>query len=318
MTIRIRPRRCHVALRPGGFTLVEAVMVIVITGILAAMVAVFIVSPTKGYIDTVRRAEITDAADTALRQFAREVHLALPNSLRISDSSGTVDGCSNAAAITCYIEFIITKGGGRYRDTDDGSTGGNFLSFTNPASTTFDVLGAPPANSDIAVNDFIVVYNLGPGYDPANAYKRGQNHCDATPTSPGCNIALVTAKGGNLITLDANPFANQSPPLRSPSSRFQVVPGGVKAVTYACPSEGSSPGEFRRYWDYGFNAGAPNGPPPGATSAVATSNVTCVVSYSPNVSSRNALLYIKLNVTDASGSGEKVEVFQQIYVDNSP
>ena len=51
----------------AGFTLVEAIMVIVITGILAGMVAVFIKAPVDGYVDSVRRAELTDAADTALR-----------------------------------------------------------------------------------------------------------------------------------------------------------------------------------------------------------------------------------------------------------
>ena len=40
----------------AGFTLVEAIMVIVITGILAGMVAVFIKAPVDGYVDSVRRA----------------------------------------------------------------------------------------------------------------------------------------------------------------------------------------------------------------------------------------------------------------------
>ena len=66
----------------GGFTLLEAVVVIVITGIVSAMVAVFIRAPVEGYIDSVARAELTDAADTALRRLTREVRTALPNSLR--------------------------------------------------------------------------------------------------------------------------------------------------------------------------------------------------------------------------------------------
>jgi MSHA biogenesis protein MshO len=39
-----------------GFTLIEMIMVIVITGILAGMVAVFIAKPVEGYADSVRRA----------------------------------------------------------------------------------------------------------------------------------------------------------------------------------------------------------------------------------------------------------------------
>jgi MSHA biogenesis protein MshO len=82
-----------------GFTLIEAIMVIVITGILAGVVAVFITRPVQGYVDSVRRAELTDVADVALRRIGRDVRLALPNSLRVSGNS--------------CIEFIMTKGGGR-------------------------------------------------------------------------------------------------------------------------------------------------------------------------------------------------------------
>ena len=87
--------------RMAGFTLIESIMVIVITGILAAVVAVFIRSPVQGYIDSVRRAELTDQADVALRRISRDVRLALPNSLRVT-SDGTYD----------YIEFIMTSAGG--------------------------------------------------------------------------------------------------------------------------------------------------------------------------------------------------------------
>lgn len=39
--------------RGAGFTLIEMIMVIVITGIIAGMVAVFIRSPIDGYFNTV-------------------------------------------------------------------------------------------------------------------------------------------------------------------------------------------------------------------------------------------------------------------------
>ncbi len=76
------PMQTAMTQRQRGFTLIEAVMVIAITGIVAAMVAIFIRTPIQGYFDLERRVEMTDTADTALRRIARDLRLALPNSVR--------------------------------------------------------------------------------------------------------------------------------------------------------------------------------------------------------------------------------------------
>lgn len=274
----------------SGFTLIEVVMVMVIIGIIAGMVAVFVTRPVQGYVDSVRRAELTDAADVALRRLTRDIRLALPNSLRVMATGGNN-----------YIEFIMTSSGGRYRDPTDGSTSGNFLSFTD-SNTTFDVLGPMPT---MAVNDSIVVYNLGVGFAPADAYTGG-------------NRALISNIAGNVVTISNNPFANQAPSLPSPNSRFQVVPGGTNAVTYACPV--AVAGNLSRFANYGFNAAqvAPTDPPvPPATSDILATGATCTVNYLAAATGRNGLIYIELTLTDAQ-SGESVTLFQQIHVDNAP
>ncbi|MBI3523373.1 MAG: type II secretion system protein [Betaproteobacteria bacterium] len=284
-----------------GFTLIEMVMVIVITGVLAGMVAVFIAKPVEGYVNSVRHAELTDAADTALRRLARDVRLALPNSLRVT----TVSNVN-------YIEFISTSAGGRYRDASDGSSGGSPLSFTNTATNIFNVLGPMPSNPALAAGDYIVVFNLGVGYNPANAY----NYDTATALcrAGGCNIAQVSSVSSNTVTLAANPFAAQTPPLPSPGSRFQVVPFATQAVTYACPS-GPTAGNFNRYSAYGFIGLQPT--PPAATPALLAANATCVVNYTQNAQQRNGIISINLTLTDPA-SQDKVSMFYQIHVDNSP
>lgn len=261
----------------AGFTLVEMIMVIVITGIILAAVAAFIRYPVEGYADAVRRAELTDAADVALRRFARDVRLALPNSLRVMTSGGIH-----------YVEFIMTQSGGRYRDETDGSTGGNILDFLG--DNAFDVLG--PA--ELVAGDQIVIYNLGD--TGANAYA-------------GNNRAQVQSFSGTTVTLSASHIF----PFRSPGARFQVVPGGMRAITYACPQSATGTGNLTRRWDYGFNH--PQVVPVGGSSAMLAGNVTCTVDYSPNATGRNGLLYFSLTLTSG---GESVTLFNQIHVDNAP
>jgi MSHA biogenesis protein MshO len=274
----------------AGFTLIEAIIAIVITGIVAGIVAVFIQGPVQGYVDSVRRAELTDAADVALRRMTRDIRLALPNSLRVTASGGVN-----------YIEFIMTSAGGRYRSVGDGSTAGNFLSFS-AATASFDVLGTLPANPPVAPGDYIVIYNLGTGFEPANAYSGG-NRAQVDAAWGGANPVTLTAATQTV-------FSTQSPPLPSPDSRFQVVPGAVRAVSYACPT---TAGNLTRHWNYGFNVAQT--PPVGGSSALLASEASCVIEYTANATGRNGMLYVQVTL---ASSGESVTLFQQIHVDNAP
>lgn len=281
----------------AGFTLIEMIMVIVITGIIAGMVAVFIRAPVQGYVDSVRRAELTDQADVALRRIARDVRLALPNSLREVEADRS-------------FEFIMTKSGGRYRDPADGSTGGNFLRFTadtnpdctpSPNNRCFDALGPLPAMNG---GDRIVIYNLGTGFSPADAYA-------------GDNVATISGTGAvtaNPVQLTGNPFADQTPPLPSPSSRFQVVDQNELVVRYVCDG-----GELRRFSGCTL-AASPTCTGAGALlagSATAEPKASCEIDYQANATGRNGLLYVRLTLRDTP-SDESITLFQQIHVDNSP
>jgi MSHA biogenesis protein MshO len=166
-----------------GFTLIEMIIVITITGIISAVVATFIRAPVQGYLDSANRAALTDVADTAVRRIGRDLHLALPNSVRIT----------NSGSVT-YLEFLLTSGGGRYRI----DTPGDPLDFTT-ADTSFDVLG--PAVTTTAKN-LIAIYNLG--ITGADAY-------NADNTSP---ISIT----GSTATITAKIF-----PFDSPSHRFQII-----------------------------------------------------------------------------------------------
>ena len=285
-----------------GFTLIELVIVIVIAGILAAVIALAMGFPVNSYLQSSRRAQLSDVADSTMRRMVRDFRLALPNSLRIRDSAGNIGSCSSG---TCYMEFITTSGGGRYRSEGDGSTAGNILSFSSGASKVFDVLGTMPSNPAMAANDYIVVYNLGPGYAPANAYD----------CSSSCNRAQIAGISGNAVTLVSNPFSSQVPSMVSPGARFQVVPAADQAVTYSCPL--STAGNVVRYSGYGFLASQPAPPSGGNSGLLVNGTATCNVDYtSSDGTGRNGLLSLTLTLT--LSSGESAALFQQVHVSNAP
>lgn len=98
--------------RQRGFNLIELVISIVITGIIVAGVAYFIY-PVRQAVDIAVRAELTDAADTALQRLGRDLRLALPNSVRVTNSGGAA-----------YVEFLAVRAAGRYRADVGGGAGG--------------------------------------------------------------------------------------------------------------------------------------------------------------------------------------------------
>lgn len=240
-----------------GFTLVELVMVIVIMGVVGAMVAVFMRQPIDAYFDTLRRAALSDVADTAVRRMGRDIRTALPNSLRQVDNQ--------------CIEFIPTKFGGRYRAEPDALGAGDILNF-EAADTSFDMLGpnSPLADQAIAAGDRIAVYNLGiPG---ADAYA-------------GNNTAVVTAVGVGTLTNETKiNFAARLFPLDSPNHRFHVIPGTEPIASYVCTG-----GNLFRHANYAGSC-------PAAGGNLLATGVTCNFDITAAGLQRNATLRIALTV----------------------
>jgi MSHA biogenesis protein MshO len=273
-----------------GFTLVEVVIVMVVTGILAGIVAIFIRAPVLNYINSRARAELSDTADTALRRIRRDVRLALPNSVRV-----TTDQRS--------LEFILTKTGARYLSADDGQSTRNILNFV-VANLSFDIVGTPPSGAQAIVGgEKIVVYNLGPGFTPADAYSGG-------------NVATVNYVSGQTVTLLANPFAVQSPAMESPSRRFQVISG---PVTYYCNSFAlGGDGTIRRYSGYPLTASQVS-PPTGGSYTILASNVQgCQFTYDTLVNEPKALAGLTLVLRDPRDTALTTSLAFQVHVDNTP
>ena len=267
-----------------GFTLIELVMVIVIMGVVGATLAVFMRAPVDAYVDSGRRAALTDLADTTVRRMARDIARALPNSLRTPS--------------TQCVEFIPTRTGGRYRAEPDSGVAGSqaaaVLDFT-VADTSFNMLANNaflPAEQRIVANDVVVVYNLG--IFGADAYA-GDN---------SAVVSGVVAGAESTITIAAKQF-----PLASGSNRFHVVPGNEKIVSFAC-----SGGKLLRSSDHAYANSCPTS---GATVAVLANNVSaCNFVYNSADLQRNSLVQMTITLTDSSG--DSVNLYHEVHVGNTP
>lgn len=307
---RTEPRRLQ-----RGFTMIEAVIVIVITGIIAAMVAIFIQAPVQSYLDSRDRADLVNEAGTAIRRMRIDLRLALPNSIRSYESGGFQ-----------YLELLLTKTGGRYQSVDDGLGLAGSLSFTDASNTSFSYIG-PVLSGAQAINpgDAIVLFNLGDGFQPADAYEGG-------------NRAYVASVAGASITLVANPYpatvdnssgTSSVSPLDNSYHRFQVV---TTPVTYRCANgaSGAAAGTLVRYWDYQIAATQPasvaalalqdaNRPLVVPKNALLTADVaSCGFDYLVQANRRSALVGLHLSLAKQAGNGGTVSLFDQVHVDNTP
>ncbi len=264
--------------RRQGFTLVETVIVIAITGIIGAIVAVFIAAPVKGYFDAAARADMTDMANTALRRMSRDLHLALPNSVRISGNS---------------LELLLTRTGGRYRVQVKNDGSGDILDFSGTDATgKFDIIGS---NVTFTATDEIVIYNLGSAVPEADAYT-GSNRRTFAGTAGSVSLVQFGAPGAASFPLD------------SPNHSFHVV---ETPVTYTCDT---GAGTLKRYSGYAIASGQLD--PPGGTGILLAQNVSvCQFTYTPGVTERSGLVSMRISITRNS---ETVTLYHQVQVTNVP
>lgn len=261
-------------------------MVMVIVAVLASMVAAFILSPVRSYLDSTRRAVLVDIANTALHRMARDIRLALPNSVRVRQVGDVY-----------YLEFLMIATGGRYREeTDPTIPGSDKLDFADGDDNAFDILG--PA-ADLAAGDQVVIYNLGFDAD-TDAYQGGNRRAYSGASGPVSQIQF-TASG--------TPFR-----FEPPGRRFFIV---RSPVSYSC---NPTTGELRRFSGYAINSSQPTDPgsPPlsgGNSHLLATGVSGCRFSYDSGAITGNlgqVTLWLQL-----SSEGESVSLYREMVVNNN-
>lgn len=293
---------CLYARGAAGFTLMELVVVIVIAGIVAAMTTGLITHPMEGYIDLGRRAALVDSTESALRRAARDIRVALPNSVRVTN---TASGYA--------LEVLPTLDGGRYQ-TGTGTATTDLTFAPAPADADFSIAGcfhrfAVPRTSAV---DRIAINNLGTtGND--NVYSSTGPAGVITPSGTTINYSVSPA-GGTCGVGGAVHHINLNPAYQfkqsSPRSRMFVV---QTPVSYLCDA---GAGTLTRFAGYAIQAVQPTTAGAfGVAGALVTDQVSAC-SVTTTTANVQALGLVTLSLTLAN-QGETVTLIDQVQLDNS-
>lgn len=261
----------------------------IIVAIVVAM-TIFLANPLQQSVDITTRAELTDIADGALQRIARDVRLALPNSVRTDPTFRAV-------------EFIPLRTGGRYRVDPAGACTGvsdDHLAF-DVLDGCFKSIGPIPDAATVTNSDFLVLNNYGTGFGSQDAYAAGNRR------------QISAAIAGQQVSYNAAGTAFDRNLHDSAARRFFII---RQPVSYVCDL---ALGTITRYEGYGFNPSQVISFSSG-TSALLASNVTsCEFKYEANVAPMVGLLTLRLTLGKAIMTGnETLTLYHAVHVNNVP
>lgn len=316
----------------AGFTLIEMVIAITVLGIVSVTIGVFIVPAINSHRDLQRRAELVEAAEGALRRISRDIRIALPNSVRVTNALAVGSGFA--------IELIPTADGARYctpGTADCGATDPDprVLSIGS-GDAIFDVLGCfhNTAFAPAVLPGATTAYRLAVGSADSGIYTALGASAAISPAGNTVTISLFPNTGtlscGSVsgtpdsfnrhrvtLTTAAHTFTTASP-----RQRVFVVEDALAPVTYIC---NFAAGTLTRYAGYKMGGGEystaaqPTDPGAAPLSAATGRQVVRNVSACSAASTEatvqvSAVVTLSLALTD---TGETVQLLKQVQLDNS-
>ncbi|MBI3778341.1 MAG: prepilin-type N-terminal cleavage/methylation domain-containing protein [Gammaproteobacteria bacterium] len=223
--------------RSRGVSMIELIIVITISGIIATILGVVLVRPIQGYEAQVRRAQLVDAAEMAVRRLGRDIRQALPNSVRVRDALGNTNNvnCSATGAV-CTIEMLNTLDGARYREGpgnighDHGPTQYR-LKVPGNDNNGFNIVGEfqnfRPTLPFTSTSERLAIYNqsaTGATSAYADATLAAGPYVITNPNAPANTKFMLQDDGGGdewRITPSGNPNFNFR--WASPNQRIFIV-----------------------------------------------------------------------------------------------
>lgn len=276
-----------------AFTLVELVMVIALAGVVAVMISAVLSRPLEGFVAQSRRAELVDLAASALNRIARDIRLAVPNSVRVQGND---------------MDMLNVLAAGRYRPN---RVGGDSLRFSannsDPACTVtgncsaFQVLH--PSLS-VAGARWLVVYNIGA--ESGGSPVAGSNvwaYANPGVISPTGAGFAATGIAGNETQVTLSGYGSDFRfAFASPERRFYLAD---QVIGYRC-----SGNQLLRYTRTALTPAFS-----GTDELLVDKLSACSFTYAPGTPQRAGLVTLRLAMTI---EGETIELLQQVHVDNAP
>lgn len=293
--------------RPRGFTLVELVLVIALSGIIVVVISTVFAHPLQGLLDQSRRGTLVEQAAGAMNRLTRDVRLAVPNSLRAS-----ADGKA--------VELMLIQSAARYRPNRTDTDGVRFS--TDPAGTcgssTIDTRCDEVQMLDGAFNPtgalWMVMYNIGAESGgapvPGSNVWAPANPGVITPTGTTFSLLPGAPIGESRVAVGNLPVGGFRFAYASPQFRLYMA---QSVVGYRCENN-----QLLRYSYSTLFSAIPSGPPPGSNPEPLATNVDCSktnFTYQVGSTQRGGLLSLTLQV---SIGNESFNLLQQVHVDNAP
>lgn len=277
--------------RQRGFTLIEMVTVIVLLGVIGSVLVPFMLKAMSAYRDSQARADLVAKGRLAVERLAREVRLAVPNTLEVLNGGQG-------------IQFLRSRAGGRYVERFD-----NFGTAFSQVNRRFR------KNANLNFGLYKLGVDLVPG---ANDWLVIGNTSPADIKGSTASAGVVVALSGAATTTIASDGTDQGQILAFGGYRFlQESPGKHFHVADQTVEVGLSGTSLRWHSANGLT-GYDNGADWGASDPLLVDGVTAVTfSYAPGTPQSTGVLRLDLQLSDDSG-GSSIRLYHEVHVRNTP
>lgn len=278
--------------RTAGFTLIELIVAIVLTAIVASFIVLFLEAPIESYFAQTRRSDLVDSGNRIAAAVTGDVRTALPNSLRIA-----------AAGSARALELLATEGVARYYATGDKpGPPGEELTIGSPVSA-FGTIDSFSTQVLPYRAPYVSVGNLGMAAHDAYHSATGVMSPAGDSIDVIVNPGTPPAQGENQVTFTPAATFTNAPP----SAHDAYLVSGP--VSYVCNPDPANPaaGTLMRYSGYAVTP-AQAVPPAGTGALIAHDVSACTIAIVPAPAGypygELAILAVTL-----SSSGETLQVF---------